>query len=357
MESEDCIMMNKRNIKRILVLVLLVTLISASTINVYAASGTVSYRYTKNHVLIVPLDVPTSVGVTIKVNVDYHYNASDTQSRTYDNEEYFMSAESINAPSVTRELTFGLGTLEVYPVNASVKRCTKSYTPSTIWPSGLLFHDAKGSNTTINVLKQGNSYGKLGYSVDGNVVVSASGIVTCNNLGTAVGTVTTNSLGNEFMSTSLVETNDNKINVYEARQLTRVINEKTKDPAHSEAIKAFQRRNSSLLLYAEENGLVATKEDVEKYIEKLIENFKTAENMPTVEKAYLDAGTTYEKAVKGDYEVYKILLTEENVYEDFLENYINKHNLKDTEITKGLQDQIYLEWDRFIDNINNEYSI
>lgn len=328
-------------------LMLVMILVIGGTVSSYAASGTVTYRFEDVRKPIVALDIPTVVGVTINLGATFKYVSSDTQSRSYNNEEYFMSTESINSPTVTRELTFGMGILEVHPTTGSVKYCNRDYYPASIWPTNLLFHDNAGSNTSLAIKKTGNSYGKLGYSIGGNVVYTLSGTATFNNLGTAIGIIslTGPNIKSNKMEKSTEDNSADKINLNKANKMTEMVRKTLAPSEHKEAISNFQKKNAAMLSYAEQNNLLATDEEVAKYIENLLTDINVSKDKAFLEKVYGDAGTTYEKAIRDNFDMYKVLLTEEKVYEVFLESYLKEHSVK--EIDKKMQDKIYAAWDNY----------
>ena len=64
------------------------------------------------------------------------------------------------------------------------------------------------------------------------------------------------------------------------------------------------------------------------------------------------AGTTYEELVRNDFEGYRILLTEEKVYNDFLKRYNNSRNLYMNMLSyESYQKQIKEEWLDFKANL------
>ena len=359
-EEQECRKKTKKerevkNMKKIAVVLLIMCMLIASTVNAFAASGTVKYRCEKNHVLLVPLDVVTSVGTTIKLNADFEYTASDTQSRTYTTEEYFMTAESINAPSVTSELSFSMGVLQVYPKNASVKKCTKSYTPSVFLPSGLLYHAEAGSKTKLSILKSGNSYGKLGYSIAGNVVLAQSGQATFNNLGVATGTVTAQANSDVVMRTDDSETITSTDSMEKLDNLVTGIKEKVKqNPENYEAKIAEEYRG--ILGEANKQNIAVPDEEVDSYIKELFVIYENAENKAEIDRICKDAGTTYEEIVIREYEGYRTILTEAKLFNKFTQEHYGKDiqlYAMDTEIQK---EQLLHKWNKYVETLNAMYS-
>jgi len=118
-----------KSLRKGIILVMAFFLVLGSTVSSYAASGTVHYKYENNHVFMLGQEmnppIVSSVGVTINAGADFSYGSSDTQSRTYNKEEWWMWSD-----------------------------------PN--WIST----QANGSKTSVKIMKSGgNSYGTFTYSV------------------------------------------------------------------------------------------------------------------------------------------------------------------------------------------------
>ena len=205
-----------KNLRKGIMMGMILVLVLGSSFSVYAASGDVHYKYEGNHVFMLAQDqnppVVSSVGVTILAGADFHYGASDTQSRTYNKEEWWLIAKSINAPEVTSDITCSLGSMKIYPINASAKTCTVSYYPDMFADPNWISTKSMGSKTSVKVMKSGgNSYGTFTYSVrvPKSVTGGTNKTLKFNNLGTASGTVTVKSTNSETMSNEMITIVDN----------------------------------------------------------------------------------------------------------------------------------------------------
>lgn len=337
--------------KFVTALCLAVCILVTTTVYAFAASGTVNYRYEKNHVLLVPLDVVTSVGTTVKLNASFNYTSSDTQSRSYTNEEYFMTVTSINAPSVTSELSFSMGILEVYPHNASAKKCTKSYTPSVLLPSGVLYHNEIGSNTKLNILKSGNSYAQLGYTIGGNVNVPVSGVAKFNNLGTATGTVTVQT------NSAIVEDTPSTLghNAITDSDYSIVILKEKIQRSQSDYEQFVADKYRGILGEANSRNILATDAEVNSYIQQLILFYESDENRDIINDICAEAGITYEKLLQREFEGYRALLTEEKLFNVFV-NENSGHILNSCTIADQVDgSDIMYQWNEYVSYLNSKY--
>lgn len=332
--------------KVLLITVLILIMVISTSVNAFAASGTVQYRYENEHILLVPLEkIVSTVGTTVKLNASFEYTSSDTQSRTYTTEEYFMTAESINAPSVTGQLSFSMGILEVYPKGGTVKACTKTYTPSVYLPSGLLYHNEAGSRTTLNILKSGNSYGKLGYLIGGNVAMPESGQGTFNNLGTASGIITTQSDTNTVEENLEIQNNDYIVTALKEKM------QRSQENYEETILKEYR----GILGEANKRKIVVTDEEVVDYIKELLLIYEKADNKAMIDEICSEAGITYEELVKHEFEGYRAILTEERMFETFTEEYF------DTEVSMYMmydtteKNEILCVWETYVSELNSRY--
>lgn len=350
-----------KKVKKVLGFVLIFMLVFGSTTSIYAASGSVDYRYTGDHVFVLSENaspiVVGSFGVSVKLGAEFFYNASDTQSRSYNKEEWYFIVDSNNRPTAKSESTSSTGDLKVYPINASVKTCTKQYSPNILKdPNWVYFYEA-GCNKNIKVLKKGgNSYAELAYqiAVPKHYLFGASKVVKFNNLGTATGRI-------ELKNSNDINQNSKEIPDIEIVDKDKPTEEEIK--AASIAIKARMESKTknqpnkeyqAILDFAEKNGLCVSNKEVEQCIEKVIELYQNADNMKEVKLACEMAGTTYEEFVKADFEGYKMLLTEKKVYEDFLKKHDKLSLFYGTMTNDQIETQVSLEWEAFKQKLINE---
>lgn len=349
-----------KSLRKGIILITVFVLVLGSTVSSYAASGTVHYKYENNHVFMLGQDmkpaIVSSVGVTINAGADFSYGSSDTQSRTYNKEEWWLIASSINAPEVTNDITCSIGALKVYPINASAKTCTVTYHPSMWSDPNWISTQANGSKTSVKIMKSGgNSYGTFTYSV--RVPKSISGgtnkTLKFNNLGTASGTVTVNSANSEIMGNEMITVVDNdKLTRAEIEEMSKSIKAHIENKEQQKIIIQQNKEYQALLKYAKQENLSVGDEEVEKYLEELFAIYEKADNMEEIKSACNMAGTTYEELIKNDFEGYRVLLTEEKVYNDFLKKYNMSRNLYINTLSyESYQAQVKADWKKFKENL------
>lgn len=341
---------------------LVLVFVVGATGSAYAASGRVVYNYSTNHfITFIDEDqgwgTGTMIGVDVTAGATFNYNASDTQSRTYNNEEYWVRVDSSALDYYTSQLSFYMFDLIVYPEQATAKTCSEDYEPSYIISRGYLFFEAVGSNTLLPILKKGNSYGKLTYNIAGGTGGAANSIYF-NNLGVAVGTVsaTTSPMavpGEESALALNDITNSSDVEKYVEYFEAKIIEDKN---GTDEIVASTNEEIKTILSYAEENNLEVSEEDVNNYIEKLLDSYETSCEHDAIERACEQLGITFEEIVRNDFIRYKVMLTEEKAYEDFKNHYIETHFLHKAKSLDTIEMEIISEWDLYKGNLITTHS-
>ena len=103
--------------------------------------------------------------------------------------------------------------------------------------------------------------------------------------------------------------------------------------------------------YANKKGLTATDREVNLYLEELLTSYKKAQEYGTIEKACNRVGTTFENLVRKDFACYKAILTQEKLFADFKQNYIEKKAWNAKEITETKDNEIRDAWECFKANL------
>lgn len=265
-----------RYIKMITCTLVSIILIVGMTVTAYASSGSVRYTYSTTHSMWVAeedngLGTAVLLPFTVNAGATFVYSKSDTQSRTFDQEEYWVKVDGNITDYYKNMLTFHMFDMVVYPEQATSKTCSFDYLPSYIISSNYIFFDITGSNTTLNILKKGNSYGWLLYTIgasdDINPITQS---IYFNNLGGAVGTV-----GATTTPTAVPGDNDmiaeasTPIDTAELAQNIDLIKAKIEeDELQTETITLKENKKYvALMKYAEENNILVTDEEVDSYIE------------------------------------------------------------------------------------------
>lgn len=354
-----------KRMKSFLGITLVFLLVFATTVNTYAASGSVKYKYTGSHVFVLSEnDVPLvigSFGVSVDLGATFFYNSSDTQSRNYNKEEWYFFVDSNNRPTAKSESSCSVGNLIVHPIKASAKTCTKTYTPNILTSPDWVYSYKAGCNKIISVLKNGgNSYAELAYqiAVPKNIYFGASKVVKFNNLGTATGIVTvksgmtTNKNSEGLPDITVID--EAKPTEDEIQKASKAIKTRMEKRAENEIAIKNNEEHQALSDYAKKNGLFVSDSEVEQIIEKTIELYRNADNMEEVKLACEMAGTTYEEFVRNDFEGYRVLLMEEKVYEDFLKNHCNTSLFYGTMTNEQIETQILAEWESFKKSLISE---
>lgn len=110
--------------------------------------------------------------------------------------------------------------------------------------------------------------------------------------------------------------------------------------------------NEALIWYAENNNLIATDQEVQNYIDNMINEAKEADEYTEFEQAARELGTTYEKIVKGDFEAYRLILTKSKIYENEIGDFDEQYDMEEFEKQK----QINMErWASFCSELLNQY--
>ena len=118
-----------------------------------------------------------------------------------------------------------------------------------------------------------------------------------------------------------------------------------------EQVKAAIIENKALQWYARENNINISNEELNKYLQDIIANFKDSEEYHTYSEAAKSLNTTFEDIVLNDSKSYRNVLIKNKLYEKYMLG--NQEISPSNENTDEIQDNE--QWDMFVKDIINQY--